>query len=202
MSDKIESTLSEIEFLVAKKNIAKRDLFPKSEYIDLLSQIENQYNALALLYIDEDEKLFACQALLHRANILFEICDLEPNRVEKRRLYDLSDYLIKLAADCYDLDINRNIFVAISQLRYSLGDYIVAEEYIQKAFDDYDYSIPTFQLYMKILDKQCKYKKMLILMKSYLNMSIGFHDKCSIESFLVPNILHSPYASLYKSLFY
>ena len=202
MSDKIERTLSEIEFLIARKNVAKRDLLPKGEYIDLLVEIKNQYNALASLYMNEDEKLFACQSLLHSANVLFEICEIEPNKVEKHQLYNLRDYLIELMVDCYDLDINRNAFVAIGQLCYYLGDYIAAEEYIQKAFDDYDYSVSTFQLYMKVLDQQRKYEKMLILMQNYLNMSIGFHDKCSIESFLVPNILHSPYASTYKSLFH
>lgn len=201
MANEIEHILSEIEFLAARKCVAKRELLPKDEYIDLLNQIEKQYNTLASLYMKENEKLFACQALLHGANILFEICEQEPNKVEKSQLQSLSDYLIELAADCYDFDISRNAFVAIGQLCNYLGDYATAEEYIKKAYDDYDYSVSTFQLYMKVLDTQRKYKTMLTLMENYLNMGTGFHDKCYIESFFVPNILHSPYASTYESLF-
>lgn len=201
MTNEIESTLSEIEFLMARKSVAKRELLLKGEYIDLLDQIKNQYNTLASLYMKENEKPFACQALLHGANVLFEMCEQEPNKVKKSQLQSLSDCLIELTTDCWDLDISRNAFVAIGRLFYYLGNYITAEEHIKKAYDDYDYSVSTFQLYMKVLDKQRKYKTMLTLMENYLNMDTGFHDKCYIESFFVPNILHSPYAPIYESLF-
>lgn len=202
MSDNIESILSEIEFLIARKNVAKRGLLPKNKYIDLLIQIKTQYGILASLYMQKGENLFAFQALLCSADILFEVCELEPKQIRINKLDVLLDRLTKITADCYDLNLNRRAFVAIGHLNYYLGNYIVAEEYIQKAFDDFDYSMSTFQLYIKVLDKQRKYEKMLTLTKEYLTMSPGFHDKCSLECLSVPNILHSLYAPAYKELFY
>lgn len=202
MSYNIENVLSEIEFLIARKNVAKREPLPKNEYIDLLIQIKTQYDISASLYMQEGENLFACQALLHSADILFEACELEPRQIKINKLDILRDRLIEITADCCDLNLNRKAFAAIGRLNYYLGNYIAAEEYVQKAFDDYDYSVPTFQLYMKVLDRQCKYEKMLTLTKDYLSMSPGFHDKCSLEHFFVPNILHSLYASAYKELFH
>lgn len=201
MSYKVESTLGEIEFLMEKKYIAKRNSLPKDEYIALLVQIKALYEDLASLYMNEDKQLFVYQTLLRSAYILFEMCELASDKIENHQLYTLCDRLIRLSIDCYDLDINRNAFVVIGRLYYYLKNYFAAEEYIQKAFDDYDYSISTFQLYMKVLDKQYKYKKMLGLMKDFINMGSGFHDKCFIEDFLMPNILHSSYALSYKSLF-
>lgn len=202
MSCGIENKLSEIDLLIAKKKLAKKGLLPKDEYINLLAQINAQYEALFTLYAKEGEILFACQAVLRSADILFELFEIVPDKIGKNQLQNLRDRFIKLSKECYDLEINRNFFVAIARLNYCLNEFIAAEEYIQKAFDDYDYSVSTFQLYMIILDKQRKYEKMLFLMKKYLNMSAGFHEKCSIDNFHVPNILLSPYASVYRDLFH
>ena len=197
----IKHVLNEIEFLAAKKNIAKRDGLSKNEYIILLCQLKTQYDYLTTLYMDKSENYLMCQSLLNSADITSEICEAEPNRLDNHELYIIINRLCDAINDCYDLNLCRSAFVAIGRLYYHLGEYALSEKYIQMAFADYDYSISTFQLYMRVLDQQKKFKEMLSLMKKYLSMRSGYHDKCSIQDFCVTNILHSPYASAYKQLF-
>lgn len=202
MSYNTQCALRKIKLLEAKKNNGKRDQCSKSEYIALLGQLKVQYDHLVFLCTDENENYLMCQALLNSASIASEICDIESNKFENRELHILINRLLTATNGCYDLNLCRSAFVVIGRLYYCLGELTLSEEYIQKAFEDYDYSISTFRLYMQVLDKKKKFKEMLSLLKNYLSMSSGYHDKCSIEDFSVPNILHSPYALAYKNLFY
>ena len=116
-------------------------------------------------------------------------------------MHSIINRLFEAIENCCDLNISRSAFVAIGKLYFCLGDYIHAEEYILKAFEDFDYSIPTFQLLIKILDKQEKYLELLSKMEAYLHMGSGYHNGCSFENFDAPNILQSPYKSAYRYLF-
>lgn len=201
MSHDIQHLSDEIEFLIAKKNIAKQNKLSDNGYTTLLFQLKKQYDYLTVLYMNESENYLMCQSLLKSADILREICEICPHKIQSRELYTIISRLSYAINDCYDFDLCRNAFVIIAHLYHYLGEYFLAERYVQKAFDDYDYSISTFRLYICILDQQQKFVEILSLMKHYLNMRPGFHEQCSIKDFCVTNILHSPYASAYKSLF-
>lgn len=201
MTCEIENTLSEVKILVARKTIAKQERLSQSEYIAILDKLKIKYITLASLYRDVSEDLAACRVLIDSANIISDIYEIRPIGIEDHEPLALIDRILDAVNDCYDLNLCRDAFVAIGKLYYYLSDYTLAENYIRNAFEDYDYSIPTFQLFMKILDKQEKYEEMISLMKTYLNMDPGYHDTCSLKDFHVPNILSSPFASEYKAIF-
>lgn len=197
----IKHVLDEIELLTARMTIAKRDGVSKNEYIALLSQLKAQYDCLTILYSNKSENYLMCQSLLSSANITAEICEIEPSKFINLELYSQINRLCDATNDCYDLNLCRSAYVAVGKLYYFLGEYALSEKYFKMAFEDYDYSIPTFRLYINVLDRQKKFKEMLSLMEKYLSMDTGYHEKCSIKDFSANNILHSPYASAYKHLF-
>lgn len=201
MSHEVENMICEIEYLMAKKCVAEKEGLSKSEYISLLIHLKDLYEALASHYLMQSDLMFVCQTLVSTANITAELSDILPTQIEDNDLHSLINRLIESTDNCYDLNVCRSAFVAIGRLYCCLGDYINAEKFVRNAFEDFDYSIPTFQLLMKILDKQEKYSDLLFMMQNYLHMGAGYHDRCSFENFYVPNILQSPFESAYRLLF-
>lgn len=201
MSYEAENIICEIEYLMAKKCVAEKDGLSKSEYMSLLIHLKELYEALASHYVKQSDPVFVCQMLVLTTNITAELSDIFPTQIEDDDLHSLINRLLESTDNCYDLNVCRSAFVAIGRLYCCLDDYINAEKFVRNAFEDFDYSISTFQLLMKILDKQEKYSELLSMMQTYLHMGAGYHDRCSFENFDVPNILQSPFNSAYRLLF-
>lgn len=201
MSHEAENINCEIEYFMAKKCVAEKDGLSKSEYMSLLTHLKDLYEALTSHYVKQSDPVFVCQTLILTANITAELSDILPTQIEDDYLHSLINRLLESTDNCYDLNVCRSAFVAIGRLYCCLGDYINAEKFVRNAFEDFDYSISTFQLLMKILDKQEKYSDLLSMMQTYLHMGAGYHDRCSFEIFDVPNILQSPFESAYRLLF-
>lgn len=201
MSQKTENIICEIEYLTAQKSVMEKECLLESEYISLLIHLKNRYESLASYYLKQCDPTYVCQTLVLTANTISELCDVSPTQIKENDLHSIINRLLEATENCYDLNTCRNAFVAIGRLYCHLDDYINAEKYVLYAFEDFDYSIPTFQLLIKILDKQEKYLDLLSMMKTYLHMSAGYHDRCSLENFDVPNILQSPFELEYRLLF-
>lgn len=201
MSQEVENIICEIEYLMAKKCVAEKEGLSKSEYITRLIHLKDLYEDLASHYVKQGDPVFVCQTLVLTANITAELSDIFPTQIEDDDLHSLINRLLESTDNCYDLNVCRSAFVAIGRLYCCLGEYINAEKFVRNAFEDFDYSISTFQLLMKILDKQEKYSELLSMMQTYLHMGAGYHDRCSFENFDVPNILQSPFKSAYRLLF-
>lgn len=196
-----ESIICEIKYLMAKKCVAEKEGHLNSEYIFLLIHLKDLYETLASHYVKQSDPVFACQTLVFAANITAELCNISPTQIKEDDLHSIINRLLESIESCYDLNICRSAFVAIGKLYCCSGDYCNAEKFVRNAFEDFDYSISTFQLLMKILDKQEKYSELLSMMQTYLHMGAGYHDRCSFENFDVPNILQSPFESAYRLLF-
>lgn len=201
MSYEAENIICEIEYLMAKKYVAEKDGHLNSEYTSLLIHLKDLYETLASHYVKQSDPVFVCQTLVFAANITAELCDISPTQIKEDDLHSIINRLLESIESCYDLNICRSAFVAIGKLYCCLGDYCNAEKFVRNAFEDLDYSISTFQLLMKILDKQEKYSELVSMMRTYLHMGAGYHDRCSFENFDVPNILQSPFESAYRLLF-
>ena len=201
MSHEAENIICEIEYLTAKKLVAEKDGLSKSEYTSLLIHLKDLYEALASHYVKQSDSVFVCHTLVLTADITAELSDILPTQIEDDSLRSLINRLLESTDNCYDLNVCRSAFVAIGRLYCCLGDYVNAEKFVRNAFEDFDYSISTFQLLIKILDKQEKYSELLSMMQTYLHMGAGYHGRCSFENFDVPNILRSPFESAYRLLF-
>lgn len=196
-----ESIICEIEYLTAKKCVAEKECHLNNEYVSLLIRLKDLYETLASHHVEQRDAVLACQTLVFAANITAELFNISPTQIKADEIHSIIKRLLELIESCYDLNTCRSAFVVIGKLYCCLDDYCNAEKYVRYAFEDFDYSIPTFQILIKILDKQEKYPELLSMMQMYLHMGVGYHDICSFESFDVPNILQSPFESAYRLLF-
>lgn len=197
----IEKTLCEIEYLMSKKTLAKYDLIPQDEYIDLLTRLKTQYHVLAHHYESTGEHSNLFQAILIESYTIIDISKIKGGVIPYSELHRAIDLLRRLSDESFDVDLCRSAFSTIGKLYYYLGEYELAETNIRRAIDDYDYSVTTFSAYMQILDAQKKYLEIISSMKSYLEMSVGYHSPCTKEDFILSNIQNSTYYKDYVELF-
>lgn len=191
----------EIDYLVAKRNLADGREISLEAQVQLLKQLKEQYNLLCVSYINHDELLLLFQAYVNNANVICDICEIDCNAVSDSEIFAIINIILNEIQNCYDVDLCRNAFVSLARLYCCLGDYESAENYICAAYEDYDYSLSTFRLYMFILDKQGKFSEMIHNTEKYLKMPSGYHERCSISDLAVMNITGLIYASTFIKLF-
>lgn len=197
----IEKMLCEIEYLMSKKVLAKHDSIPKDENIDLLTRLKAQYHVLAHHYENTEEDSNYFQAILNESYVILEISKIKSDLIPNSELRRIIDLLLKLSDKSFDIDLCRSASCAIGKLYFHLGEYELAETFVRRAIDDYDYSVNTFSAYVQILDAQKKYAEIISSIKSYLKMGVGYHVPCTKEDFILSNIQNSTYYKDYVTLF-
>lgn len=192
------------------------DTFKQTTYtseIEYAQAIQSVLNVIktypSILLLSKQELLFELESVYH--DLLFKFDTVQPdsqvllNYIDyvvfplyedtesAKNIQQLLFYLEKAIENNTDYDLNnRSLYRALAKVYYIKHDYAKAEENILKAYCDFDYSIESFSLLIRILDAQKQYDKILAFVKEYVSQFGRLHRKLTLNDLSLQNILATP----------